>query len=283
MTVMSVTATVTQIETCTYTLSAGIVTDPPGRSECPAILRPRLAIHVGRSVYMACQHGRKKHRGWGVHGDIDIVPAGTPCIWEPKEHDTALIVSLDSECLEKVAEELGLHGSRPELVDRFQIRDPQIENICWALKAEIDAGYPSGRLFLDSLATALAVALLRRHSSLPAAPGTTSMGISGRRLRRALAYIEDNLTTDLSLREIADIVGVSVSQLKRAFRQSTGVPVHQYVIQRRVERAKALLCGSSLSIKDVAHESGFAHQSHLANQMRRILGLSPKEIRGLNA
>jgi AraC family transcriptional regulator len=283
MAVMSVAATVTRVEPGTYSLSARIVTDPPGRTESPALRKPRLAIHLGRSVYMVCQHGRTRHRGWGVHGDIDIVPAETPCIWEPREHDTALIVALDSDCLEQVAEELGLHGRRPELVDRFQIRDPQIENLCWALKAEIDAGYPSGRLFLDSLATALAVVLVRRHSSLAGGPGVSNKGMSGHRLRRAVAYIEDNLTTDLSLREIADVLGVSVSHLKTAFRQSTGVPVHQYVIQRRVERAKALLCGSSLSIKEVAHESGFSHQSHLANQMRRILGLSPKAVRDLNA
>lgn len=282
MAAMSVTATVTRVEPSIYNLSAKIVTDPPGRTESPAWSRPRLAIHLGRSVYMVCQHGGAKHRGWGVHGDIDIVPAGTPCVWEPREHDTALIVALDADCLDKVAEELGLHGSRPQLVDRFQVRDPQIENICWTLKAEIDAGYPSGRLFLDSLATALAVALVRRHSSLGTTSNVSKKGMGGHRLRRALAYIEDNLTTDLSLREIAEVVGVSVSHLKTAFRQSTGVPVHQYVIQRRVERAKTLLCGSSLSIKEVAHESGFAHQSHLANQMRRILGLSPKTIRDLN-
>jgi AraC family transcriptional regulator len=283
MAAVSTSPIVTLIEPNTYKLSACIATDPPGRNESPARPRPRVAIHMGRSVYMICQHGRLKHRGWGVHGDIDVIPAETPCVWEPRAHDTALIVGIDSELLASTAEEWKAHPKDLELVDRFQIRDPQIENICWALKAEVEAGYPTGRIFLDSLATALAAALVARHSSLAGAPCSSIYRISGHRLRRALSYIEDNLKNDLSLREIAQATGVSVSHLKGTFRQATGVPVHQYVIQRRVERAKALLFGSSLPIHQIAYETGFAHQSHLANHMRRLLGFSPKAVRNLNA
>ncbi len=262
-----------------YKLSASIATDPPGRTETPPLARPRIAVHLGQSVYMVCQHGSLKHRGWAVHGDIDIVPAKTPCVWEPNRHDTAFIVAIDPGLLSATAEELGFNGDAFELLNRFQIRDAQIENICWALKAEMETGHPNGRIFLDSLATALAVALVRRHSSLADAQSASNKPISGHRLRQALSFIEDNLKRDISLSDIAQAAGVSVSHLKTIFRDATAVPVHQYVIQRRVERAKQLLSEGTLSIREVAQETGFAHQSHLAIHVRRILGCSPKTLR----
>ncbi len=59
------------------------------------------------------------------------------------------------------------------------------------------------------------------------------------------------------------------------------MPVHQYVIQRRVERAKTLLTDGKLSITEIALEAGFAHQSHMARHMRRALGLPPRAIKRL--
>ena len=93
-----------------------------------------------------------------------------------------------------------------------------------------------------------------------------------------LSYIEDNLSQDLSLQTIADVSGLSASYFKTAFRTSVGHPVHQYVIQRRVERARSLLAEGQLPISQVALETGFAHQSHLAYHMRRLLGVTPKTI-----
>jgi AraC family transcriptional regulator len=282
MTAMSTAARLTLLPHDAGPLSLRIATDPADRTETPAIPRPRVAIHLGRSVYMVCQRGGQKHRGMRVHGDIDIVPPETPCVWEPNGPDTALIVGIDRELLAVTAEELGMHPGRLDVLNRFGIRDSQIENIGWALKAEMEAGYPTGRIFRDSLATGLAAALLHRHSSFSPVPFASSTAMSGHRLRQALSYIEDNLKQDLSLIEIAQVAGVSVAHLKATFRQTTGLPVHQYVIQRRVEKARLLLSESNLSISQVADETGFAHQSHMATHMRRILGLSPNAIRQLH-
>ena len=57
-----------------------------------------------------------------------------------------------------------------------------------------------------------------------------------------------------------------------------GQSVHAYVMERRVQRARALLLEKKLPISEVALEAGFAHQSHLARWMRRLLGVTPSEI-----
>ncbi len=256
-----------------------LLTDPPGKVEIPAVRNLFVAIHSGRSVYMACQRGGQKHRGLLVHGDIDIVPPYTPSIWEPQDKDTALILSLDALLLEEVAQDSGIYADRLEFVNRFQIRDPQMEKIGWAFQSEMESSYAGGRVFFDSLSTALAACLVARHSSRARSTVTPKGGMGGRRLRQVLSYIEDNLARDLSLSQIAEVAGVSVSHCKMIFRQDMGVPVHQYIIQRRVERAKVLLHEGKLGVSEIARDTGFAHHSHLATHMRRLLGASPKVIR----
>jgi AraC family transcriptional regulator len=77
---------------------------------------------------------------------------------------------------------------------------------------------------------------------------------------------------------LARIAGTSASHFKVLFRRSTGLAVHQFVVQRRVERAQVLLERGDLPVSQVALETGFAHQSHLARWMRRLLGATPAAV-----
>ena len=159
------------------------------------------------------------------------------------------------------------------------MRDPVIEHIGWTLKADIDSNVASERLLRDSLGVALAARLLQRHyrGSLPMRE--IRGGLTHTKLERVIAHIEDNLASKLSLPGIAEIAGISVSHLKTLFRNSTGVPVYEYVLRRRVERAQFLLRNHRLSIAEIAVATGFAHQSHLARHMHRILGYTPSALR----
>ncbi len=243
-----------------------------------------VAIHVGAAAKVSCRRGGESHTGSAVHGDIDIIPARAASRWElHDQNDTALILALPPSLVDSVAEEQGFDSRRVEIRNRFQIRDLQLENICWALKAEMEANYPSGRLYTDSLAISVASRLVSTHSSVAQRPMTQSGGLGGRRLKQTLAYIEDNLSEDLSLSRIASITGISPSHFKALFRESAGAPLHQYVVQRRVERAKDLLMQGKLSIAEIALVTGFSHQSHLARHMRRSVGLSPRAMKRLFA
>jgi AraC family transcriptional regulator len=258
-----------------------LITDPPGVLEIPALRNTLVSIHVGPSVQISCRRGGQSHQGLAVHGDIDIIPAETPSLWEIKEKDTALILSLSPGLMQMVADEFDFDLRRTEIKNRFQVRDLQLENIGWALKAEMESGYPCGNLYLDSLAVSVATRLLRCHSSASVEPEKQSGRLTGRRLKEALSYIEDNIAQDISLSDVAAVAGLSASHFKGLFRETVGLPVHQYLIRRRVERAKELLGEGELSISQIALEVGFAHQSHLAHHMRRLLGVSPKVLRDM--
>src|SRR5262249_5986399 len=256
-----------------------LLSDPPGSLEVPGLRNARVSIHVGPPVHVSCRRAGYRHRGLAVHGDIDIIPAGVPSYWEMSGKDIFLGLSVSPEMLDAVALELDLDPRLVEIRNRFQTRDPQLENIAWALKAEVECGYPCGRVYFDSLAVSVAARLVRCHSSASREPKKLNGRMSARRLKQVLCYIEDNLGQAISLADVASVAGVSVSHFKTLFRESVGLPLHQYLIRRRVDRARDLIGEDKLSISQIACETGFAHQSHLARHMRRVLGVSPKALR----
>lgn len=264
-------------------LRFALLSDPPGTVE-GLMSGTEIAVHVGTPVRMQCRYGDERYNGLAIHGDVDIIPSGLPARWEMETADLALVMALSTDYLRQVAQECSTQTRSVEVQSRFQVRDPQIEHIAWALRAEAEQNYPGGHLYLDSMARALAVQLVRRHSShaaewRPAADGL----LSPRELREALVYIEANLGEEIRVQHIACATNVSASHLEVLFRRTTGMPVHQYVIRRRVDRAVLLLKHSSLPISEVALQTGFAHQSHLALHVRRLLGVSPKDVRGRRA
>lgn len=176
-----------------------------------------------------------------IFGDVDIIPSDTAAAWELKGTDVDVVITIENELLRRVAREFPTDPRRVEIRDRFQTRDARIEHIGWAMKAEMEGGYPSGTLYLEGLAVGLAATVVRHHSSLAGESARVRGAVAARRLREAMAFIEENLSGRLSLGEIASVAGLSVSQFGVQFRRATGVSVHQYVVRRRVDRAAELL------------------------------------------
>jgi AraC family transcriptional regulator len=98
-------------------------------------------------------------------------------------------------------------------------------------------------------------------------------------LRRVIEYVDAHLDQDLTLAELAAVAEFSPSHFKALFKEAAGVPVHRFVLERRIERARLRLLDGRPSITAIALETGFAHPSHMARWMRRLLGLSPSQIR----
>jgi AraC family transcriptional regulator len=258
-------------------LRVELATTLPGILELPALAEHRLKIHAGPPVRGACS----VHRFLYTRGDIDIQPAGYTDTWQEYQPNTSLIVQVSRGLLHRAAEEMELDPSRAVLEPQHQFRDAQIEHIAWALDADRRSAHPNGSLYTESLGLALAVHLLRRYSAQrgfqPVSP-TRGRGLSALQLRRLVAFIEEHLDEDLSIARLAGSAAISASHFKTLFKRTTGMPVHQYVVQRRVERARTLLATGDLPANQVALAAGFAHQSHMARAMRRLLGVTPRAI-----
>lgn len=230
-----------------------------------------VSLLTGSPVRISCMpSGARCTR---TRGEIDVFPAGTSEQWFEDDASEVLDVTLPSALVRLAAEEMGLAGERAGLEARCQVRDPQLEHLAWALATEQRDGSPNGLIYRQSVGMALSVHLLARYRA-PALPS----GLSRVELSRVTDYIEAHLTEDVSLLRLARVASVSASHLRVLFKRALGCSVHQYVIQRRVARAKSLLLRGQLPASQVALEAGFSHQSHMARCMRRVLGVPPAAL-----
>jgi AraC family transcriptional regulator len=191
----------------------------------------------------------------------------------------SLVLRLSPSLVQDTAHTLRLTHARAKVVPAIRVRDPHLEHIGWLLRFEREAGYPFGRLFVDSLAAALAARLLRRQGHC--APASRCQ-LPKWRLHAVCDYIEANLDRELSLAELAAVAGFSVPHFKVLFRRATGLSPHRYVVERRVERARQLLLKRDQSMGDVALEAGFTHSSHMVRCFRRVLGITPVAVTAMH-
>jgi AraC family transcriptional regulator len=157
---------------------------------------------------------------------------------------------------------------------------PHLRAAMGAVDAELTAGGVGGPLTSESLANLLAVHLIR-HILVPRGPARRRDGTLPRgRLRAVVEYIEEHLDAGPTLEQMAAAARLSVYHFARQFKRATGLAPHQYVIKRRVERAKGLLqAGTDLSLAEVALHAGFSDQSQLSHHFKRLVGVTPGQFR----
>ena len=149
-----------------------------------------------------------------------------------------------------------------------------------AVAAELTTGGAGGPLAVESLANVLAVHLIRRALA-PRRPERGRDGTLPRgRLRAVVEYIEEHLEAGPTLEKMAAVARLSPYHFARQFKKATGLPPHQYVILRRVERAQQLLqAGTDLSLAEVAMHAGFSDQSQFSHHFKRLVGVTPGQFR----
>src|SRR5262249_61396969 len=107
-----------------------------------------------------------------------------------------------------------------------------------------------------------------------------SSGLTRNQARRVLDYIECNLSSELTLSNLASISDLSLHYFARMFKRTIGMPPHRYVLERRVERAKEMLRITSASLVEISLSTGFDSQSHFASTFHRMVGATPTEFQG---
>src|SRR6266480_7571164 len=157
--------------------------------------------------------------------------------------------------------------------------DSRLSALVAAARAEMVAGFPSGRLFLDSVEQAMAVALVKDHAVRHRPVQIYRGGLGSARLRRIKELVHAKMEDDLSLDEMAKSVGLSTAHFARMFRKSTGATPHQFVLRQRLERAKAMLRAPDARVLDVAVACGFKTQQHFAQVFRYVCVFSPTGYR----
>jgi AraC family transcriptional regulator len=273
-------------------VSAEIIDIAGGRTLVPAMADFRLGLHLGRAVKADCRCDGQKLRHIQADGDMVFVPPGLPGSWQDDAACRILRIRLSPDIMRAAAGDLGLDAAAIDLPPRLHFRDPALEQVGRAFLALLSAPDPTdaaGEMGFDRAADALdsryanllggALALRLLQSAGIRLPQRPSGGLSIRQQRRLDDYIEANLDRSLPLADLAALLQMSVSHLTALFRRSHGISLHQFILQRRLARARVLLQNSEMPISEIALVTGFAHQSHLASTMRRHLAISPRQLR----
>jgi transcriptional regulator GlxA family with amidase domain len=104
-------------------------------------------------------------------------------------------------------------------------------------------------------------------------------GLTPRAHRRVREHIEAHLDHRISIQDLAGIAGLSMHHFARAFKQSEGVSPHNYLLQRRIQRARALLASTDVAISVIAVACGFSDQSHCSRRFKERVGVTPRRYR----
>ena len=231
----------------------------------------------GNVSYEVSQRGQTR-RFISQPGTICLLPRGSvhEVNWL---HEAQHVVLALKPCLLSNALEETVHESKIELREHWDLIDRPISTLLMAMRADLEDGSPAGPLYGDSLANSLALYLLKRYSNVTTRLEPYRGGLSRSMLNRVLEYINANLSDKLELGVLAKVAGVNLYHFARSFKQSTGESPYQYVLRRRIEKAKEFLVHAQLSIIETSARTGFVDQSHFSKVFRRLVGVAPSEYR----
>ena len=184
-----------------------------------------------------------------------------------------LVMELAPKYVMWAADELAI-ATHLEIRPMWWGKEQQVRHVMMILQQELLAGCPSGPLLGEYIGLTLATMLLTRHAAEPARLVYRG-GLPHYKLRQVLALIDDNLASGVSARQMANLVELGPCHFTRAFKVSTGLSPHQYVLRRRIERALDQLKQSKVSLADLAYKLGFSSQGHFTTVFHKIVGVAP--------
>ena len=141
----------------------------------------------------------------------------------------------------------------------------------------------ANQLTLSTASTLLLTHLVQHYSNVQWTLPTVTGGLSPFVLRNVLGFIEENLAQPLTLADLAAQASLSEFHFARMFRQSMQMAPHQYVMQRRMEKAKSLVRHTGKPLTEIALACGFSSASHFSNRFRAATGLTPSQLRASGA
>ncbi|MBX8687370.1 helix-turn-helix domain-containing protein [Mycobacterium sp. 20091114027_K0903767] len=226
------------------------------------------------------------HRGGRVQSmeiEFDRGPSGPTVpqvgdVWViPAQHRYAALVQGQTVQFCELSIPTPTLGDR-ELAPRIRHRDPLVHQVIERMGAVIDRDDVTARLLTDSLAETLRLHLVDQFAGGSARVQRHS-GLSRQTRARLKEYLEDGLDSEISIAGLADLAGMPVAEFTTAFAATFHTTPYQYVLDRRMQRAKTLLITTTMSITDVGIAVGFSTPSHFATTFKSRVGISPSSYR----
>ncbi len=164
----------------------------------------------------------------------------------------------------------------PTLSPDLGFEDQVIMNAARGIGAEICERNSLSGMLVEAYVATIFVQMMRRQERFQ---NFFKGGLAAADLSRVVQKIEEGLAENVTLSQLAAVAGLSVPHFCRAFKRSFGCPPYEFIIRRRIERAKEHLRHSEMTITDIALACGFSTSSHFANSFRRQVGTTPQMYR----
>ncbi|PRA45283.1 AraC family transcriptional regulator [Ochrobactrum sp. MYb68] len=159
------------------------------------------------------------------------------------------------------------------------IADNTIRGLTEALLPALENPAQASRLFVDHVGLALAMHMAATYGTAELRAPAPTGGLAPWQLKRAMAIMDSKLDGDIPIAVIAQFCGLSPSYFTRAFKISTGMPPHKWLLKRKVEKATNLLRTTRMSLSEIAVDCGFVDQSHFTRVFSRAIGAAPGQWR----
>jgi AraC family transcriptional regulator len=246
--------------------------------EQPALDHHYVVLHLGGAKRVERWHDGAPVTKIVDCGALTIVPAGTQFSWRTQGPIQFAHLYLAPQRLANVAARVDC-SRELTLLDRVGVRDGLLESLYRAMLEAARDPTPPLSMYMDSLLETFVIRLLVGHSAGRLRSPARRETLPKYRLARVLEFIDANLASELTLADLSRVAGSSVFHFSRAFRNAQGVPPHRYLLELRIERAKALLLGGPVSLAALATLCGFHDATHLSRTFTRLVGVSPRQFR----
>ncbi len=214
-------------------------------------------------------------------GMIDLLPSGTrmySVCWSGKP-STCTSVNFPPSCLAALTS-VPMAGLDVARGPQFGLLDPHVVDLVRRLQGQAEGVTSLGAVYVQSLSLALASYVSGRYGRGAEAPASgKTFSLSRIQRTQVESFVEQELATNFGLVDLASITGYSPDHFSRLFKQSFAQSPYQYVLSRRVERARTMLRDESLSIAEIALACGFSDQGHLTKAFKQRVGMTPGAYR----
>lgn len=184
----------------------------------------------------------------------------------------ALMCRVASDVMERPVAEV-------RLLDLLRAQDPVVTGIADAITMEAQQRGLGGALYAEALAIQLTVHLLRRYAAVTYRGPCVTGALLPSRLRRLDEFIETHLHENITIAQMAKVAELGVWTFTKHFKSTTGRSPHEYVMDKRIERARRLLSQGLTAIKEVAFACGFSDQAHMTRVFRARLDTTPARLK----
>ncbi|WP_298279930.1 AraC family transcriptional regulator [uncultured Bradyrhizobium sp.] len=252
---------------------------PDQKANIPLMRDYMIVIYEGARAIMERSSGGPWHSDVVEKGVISLLTRAEQSVWRWDRPISVKHIYVGHDVIEQTANQVfEQEFDRIRIDDRVRAEDPIIPLYLKILERELQGEGLGEELYIDLVRAQFAIHLLRRYAAVEfRTPKLASLSPRSRRM--VIEFIDQNLTKSITLDDLAGLAGLSSYHFSRKFKADLGMAPHNYVVSRRVERAKRLLKSGRLPLKLVAAECGFTDQSHLNRVFRKFLGVTPNGFR----